>query len=182
MGSHFLIDISYSFNFSAAVKQTIVTMNKDTAVTLSIGLVVGALLSAVVGAVVDSKKKKASLPVRSPGAKSWRMSKWVKHNGIICTQGLVGDFNKIPGSSTAEQTAEALQKLDDILVEAGVTRRHLLAVKIFIADISDKNFQEMNAVYDKWVDPESLPTRICVEANLGPGFAIEIQAEAYCED
>lgn len=121
-------------------------------------------------------------PIRAPGGKAWRMSKWVKHNGILRTQGLVGDFGKIPGSSTAQQTEEALAKLDDILQQAGVTRSHLLSVTIFIADISDKNFDEMNSVYDKWVDQKGLPTRICVEAKLGLGFEIEIQAEAYCED
>lgn len=107
------------------------------------------------------------------------MSKWIKHNGILRTQGLCGDFSKIPGSSTAQQTAEALDKLDGILKDAGITRRHLLAITIYIADISPENFEEMNSVYDKWVDPEGLPTRLCVQAKIGHGAAVEFRAEAY---
>ena len=40
----------------------------------------------------------------------------------------------------------------------------------------------MNSVYDKWIDPEALPTRLCVQAKMGHGAAVEIRAEAYCED
>lgn len=155
-------------------------MNKESATTLTIGLVAGALLGASV--VIAAASKRTKPPFRAPGGKAWRMSKFVKHGGIIRTQGLVGDLSKVPGSSTAQQTAEALAKLDDILKEAGVTRHHLLSVTIFIADISKKNFEEMNSVYDEWVDKQGLPTRICVEANLGPGFEIEIQAEAYYDE
>ena len=72
-----------------------------------------------------------------------------------------------------------MEKLDGILKEAGVERKHLLSVTIFIADISDDNFAEMNEVYDAWVDQAGLPTRICVQAYLGEGYAVEIRAEAY---
>jgi len=82
-------------------------------------------------------------------------------------------------STTAQQTTEALEKLDGILNDAGITRRHLLAITIYIADISPTNFEEMNSVYDKWVDPEGLPTRLCVEAKMGHGAAVEIRAEAW---
>jgi len=154
-------------------------MNKESATTLSIGIAVGALLASVVNAVVPRIRYYKNKPVRAPGGKAWRMSKWVKHNGVLRTQGLVGDFSKIPGSSCAEQTAEALAKLDDILKEAGLARRNLLSVTIFMAHYNSE-FQEMNEVYDKWVDQAGLPTRICVQSYMGPGFKIEIQAEAYC--
>jgi len=85
-------------------------------------------------------------------------------------------------SSTAQQTAEALEKLDGILKDAGVTRKHLIAITIYIADISPENFEEMNGVYDAWVDPEGLPTRLCVQAKMGHGAAVEIRAEAYYEE
>ena len=72
-----------------------------------------------------------------------------------------------------------MAKLDNIIKEAGIERKNLLAVTIFIADISDDNFAEMNKVYDAWVDKNGLPTRICVQAYLGEGYAVEIRAEAY---
>lgn len=148
-----------------------------------IGLVTGALLTwAHVGLLKSqgggsSKGKKS--PVRAPGNKAWRMSKWIKHGGIIRTQGLCGDFSKMPGSSVAQQTEETLAKLDEILTLAGVGRKNLLAITIFLADLKD--FDEMNGVYDKWVDPAGLPTRLCVEAGMH-GAKVEIRAEAYYDE
>ena len=109
------------------------------------------------------------------------MSKWVSYGGIIRTQGICGDLTKCHESSTATQTAEALAKLDAILEDAGVTRGHLIAITIFIADISQANFDEMNGVYDAWIDSNNKPTRLCVQAQIGHGAAVEIRAEAYCE-
>ncbi|KAJ1453279.1 hypothetical protein M885DRAFT_524671 [Pelagophyceae sp. CCMP2097] len=141
------------------------------AVVLALGLAAGWWLS----------PRATSAPVRAPGLKAWRMSKFVRYKGVIRTQGLCGDFAKMP-SSTAQQTAEALAKLDGILSDNGVGRSHLLAVTIFLADLTPSNFEEMNAVYDAWVDAAGLPTRLCVQAKLGHGAAIEIRAEAWCQD
>lgn len=107
------------------------------------------------------------------------MSKWIKHGGIVRTQGLCGDLTK-PGSSVAQQTTEALERLDEILKLAGVERKNLLAITIFLADMKD--FEEMNSVYDKWVDPQGLPTRLCVQAKIGHDAKIEIRAEAYYDE
>jgi enamine deaminase RidA (YjgF/YER057c/UK114 family) len=126
---------------------------------------------------IVSKRKP---PLRAPGNKPWRMSQWVKHNGIIRTQGLCGDLSKIPGSSVATQTAEALEKLDEILKLAGVERKNLLAVTIFLADLKD--FEDMNSVYDNWVDPAGFPTRVCVQAKIGHQALVEIRAKAYYDD
>lgn len=146
------------------------------------GFLAGALLASIVQlAKQRSSKPSFAQPIRGPGIKAWRMSKWVKYGGILRTQGLCGDFSKMP-SSTAQQTTEALGKLDDILKEAGLQRKNLIAITIYIADISPENFEEMNSVYDKWVDPEGLPTRLCVQAKMGHGAAVEIRAEAYYED
>ena len=107
------------------------------------------------------------------------MSKWIKHGGIIRTQGLCGDFSKMPGSSVAQQTEETLAKLDEILKLTGVERKNLLAITIYLADLKD--FDEMNKVYDSWVDPAGLPTRLCVEAGMH-GAKVEIRAEAYYDE
>ena len=122
------------------------------------------------------------LPIRAPGVKAWRMSKWVKHGGILRTQGICGDLSRAATSSTAEQTAEALDKLDAILADAGLARANLLAMTIFIRDISPANFEAMNAVYDKWIDADSKPTRLCVQAKMGHSAKVEIRAEAYYEE
>jgi len=154
----------------------------DTAAVAAAAALGGAALFALISRVAAAAASESSsaAPIRAPGIKAWRMSKWVKHGGILRTQGLCGDFGKMP-SSTAQQTAEALQKLDDILTDAGLGRKNLLAVTIYIADISPDNFDEMNSVYDEWVDPDGLPTRLCVQAKMGHGAAVEIRAEAYCD-
>mmetsp|Transcript_68152 Transcript_68152/g.154183 ORF Transcript_68152/g.154183 Transcript_68152/m.154183 type:complete len:151 (-) Transcript_68152:242-694(-) len=138
---------------------------------LATGLLCGLLLSPL----FQSRMQQA--PIRAPGVKEWRMSKWIKHGGVIRTQGIVGDLTKAATSSVTQQTAEALGKLDDILAAAGVARANLLSVTVFLTDIS--KFDEMNEVYDKWVDPAGLPTRLCVQAKIGHGAALEIRAEAY---
>ncbi|KAL3901699.1 MAG: hypothetical protein SGARI_006032 [Bacillariaceae sp.] len=146
------------------------------------GLATGTLLTYIYHMNnLKTKKKNANCsPIRAPGNKAWRMSKWIKHKGILRTQGLCGDFTKIPGSSVASQTAEALDRLDEILKLAGVGRQNLLAVTIFLADLAD--FEEMNSVYDKWVDPDGLPTRLCVQAKIGHQALVEIRAEAYYDE
>ena len=147
--------------------------------SLILGLLAGAVLTWAHMESYKSTKKSNTLPIRAPGNKAWRMSKWIKHGGIIHTQGLCGDFSKMPGSSVAQQTEEALEKLDEILKLAGVERKNLLTVTIFLEDMKD--FDEMNSVYDKWVDPAGLPTRLCVQAGTH-GAKVEILAEAYYDE
>jgi len=161
------------------------TMSHESSASSTAVVAVGLFFAAAVVLAANDKifRKqggKDTVVVRGKSAKPWRMSKWVKHNKVLKCQGLVGAFDKIPGSSTAQQTAEALEKLESILKEAGSTKQDLLSVSIFIADY-DKNFNEMNEVYDAWVDSEHAPVRICVQAYMGPGVEIEIQAEAKCD-
>ena len=90
--------------------------------------------AAVVGVLLERLRARRShaLIERAPGFKAWRMSKWVKHAGRIETQGLVGTD---ASGSIAEQTAQALAKLDAILIEAGSSRDALLSVTIYLRDI-----------------------------------------------
>ena len=85
-----------------------------------------------------------------------------------------------PAASVETQTAQALAKLDMILAENALTRGALISVSIYIADMA--TFDEMNAVYDPWLDADSKPTRACVQAQLGGGAAVEIRASAWCAD
>ncbi|NIZ03257.1 RidA family protein [Thalassospira lucentensis] len=88
-----------------------------------------------------------------------RMSKIVKHNGTAYLCGQVGD-----GDTVAAQTRDCLARIDDLLVKAGSSRKQLLQVTIWLADMSD--FAEMNEVWDAWVPEGCAPARACGEAKL----------------
>lgn len=84
---------------------------------------------------------------------------------------------KTAGRSMREQTEEVLASLDDTLAQAGVTKRNLASVQIYLADMA--GFEEMNAVWDRWVIPGEAPARATVESRLAsPDLLIEIVAVA----
>lgn len=90
---------------------------------------------------------------------SARMSKIVKHNGVIYLCGQVGD-----GDSIAAQTHECLRRIDALLIEAGSSRENILQSVIWLADIND--FAAMNEVWDAWLPHGHAPARACGEARL----------------
>ena len=103
-----------------------------------------------------------------------RMSQAVNYNGILYLAGQVADTGS---ASVEDQTREVLAKIDALLAEAGTSKSKLLTVAVYLPNISD--FDAMNSVYDKWIDPENPATRACVEARLaGPDLRVEIVAVA----
>lgn len=102
---------------------------------------------------------------------SARMNQMVAYNGLVFTAGQVAEANA--GKTVAEQTAEILRTIDNLLAEAGSDKRRILSATIYLADIA--TFAEMNIVWDAWVAPDDKPVRATVEARLaGPQFAVEI--------
>lgn len=100
-----------------------------------------------------------------------RMSQVVRHAGVIYTAGQVAQ--RAPGASVAEQTRDILARIDELLAEAGSDKSRLLSATIWLADIA--TFNEMNEVWDAWVDPQNTPARACVESKLAaPQFTVEI--------
>ncbi len=133
-----------------------------------------AIAAALVGVFCERIRVRRTMQIeRAPGFKAWRMSKWVKHNGRVETQGLVGTDNS---GTVGEQTAQALGKLQAILDESGSDKNKLLSVTIYVKDM-DKDFEDMNKVYDAWLGDEK-PTRACVQTKLGHGWLVEIRAVA----
>ncbi len=95
-----------------------------------------------------------------------RMSKVVIHNDTVYLCGQVG----VGGTSVAEQTREALQRVEILLIEAGSDRQHVLQTTVWLADISD--FDEMNQV---WFEEGFAPARACGEAKLArPDLKVEL--------
>ncbi|KOO04643.1 RidA family protein [Vibrio nereis] len=98
-----------------------------------------------------------------------RMSKVVIHNDTVYLCGQVG----VKGTSVAEQTEEALKRVEDLLIEAGSDRKHVLQTIVWLADMKD--FDEMNGVWDTWFEEGYAPARACGEAKLAsPELKVEL--------
>lgn len=102
-----------------------------------------------------------------------RMSQAVVNNGTVYLAGQVfGDATTAKG-----QTEQILKKIDGLLAGAGSNKSKLLAATIYLADI--RYYDEMNAVWDAWVDPANTPARATVEARLAaPKYLVEISVTA----
>lgn len=98
-----------------------------------------------------------------------RMSAAVIHAGVAHLAGQVG----APGRSVTEQTQAVLAEVDRILALCGTDKARLLTAQIWLSDMA--TFQEMNAVWDAWVDRANPPARWTGEARLAtPDYKVEI--------
>ena len=103
-----------------------------------------------------------------------RMSKIVIHNDTIY---LCGQVAKDANTNIREQTRTMLDKVDDLLKQAGSDREHMLSATLYIKDMQD--FAGMNEVWDAWVIEGHSPARACVEASLArPELLVEISVIA----
>ena len=89
------------------------------------------------------------------------MRRIVKHNGVIY---FCGQVCKDASQGIAEQTSSMLDKVDDLLEQAGSDKEHILSATIYIKDMT--MFQDMNLIWDNWVDENFAPARACVQAKM----------------
>ncbi|OCC01437.1 hypothetical protein BA190_28515 [Labrys sp. WJW] len=95
-------------------------------------------------------------------------------NGIITTAGITG---RDETADTVGQTRDILAQIDALLAEAGTSKSKLISASIWLRDIA--HFDQMNEVWDQWVDKDNLPVRATVEARLAaPELLVEIQVSA----
>ena len=77
----------------------------------------------------------------------------------------------------ADQTQEALSRVDTLLAEVGSSKAHLLSALIHINDMAD--FTEMNAVWHAWLPEGCAPARTTVQAALArPELRFEVTVVA----
>ncbi len=108
------------------------------------------------------------------GSERRRMSKIVIHNNTVY---LCGQVAKDADAGIKEQTETMLEKVDDLLKQAGSDREHILSAIIYIKDMKD--FAQMNEVWDAWVIEGFSPVRACVEASLArPELLVEVSVIA----
>ena len=71
------------------------------------------------------------------------------------------------------QTEQILKKFDELLAAAGSSKAKLLSCTVWLANMG--SYDEMNAAWDAWVDPNGKPARATVESRLAnPKFVVEI--------
>ena len=103
-----------------------------------------------------------------------RLARMVIHGPTIYLAGLTADDTT---ADVAGQTRQILAKIDGYLAKAGSSKSKLLAAQIWLSDID--TFDQMNSVWDKWVDPQNTPARATVESRLaGEQYKVEIMATA----
>ena len=101
-------------------------------------------------------------------------SKAVVSGGTIYLAGLIAeDWDK----DITGQAAEIFAQMDQLLVGAGGDKSTLLSLTVYIASFDD--YAAFKDAYAAWIDPENLPARATVRADLlDPKLKIEIQAAA----
>jgi enamine deaminase RidA (YjgF/YER057c/UK114 family) len=103
-----------------------------------------------------------------------RLSQAVVHGNTVYLAGIVAEDSS---ADTKGQTEQVLRKIDGLLKQAGSDKSKLLSAQIFITDM--RNFADMNAVWDAWVDKENTPARATVQAGLAnPKLLVEIMVQA----
>lgn len=101
-----------------------------------------------------------------------RMSQVVIHGDTVYLAGQVA--LGAPGASVEAQTRDILGRIDTLLGEAGTNKSRVLSATIWLTDMGA--FDELNGVWDAWVDPNNSPARACVQspALAAPQFTVEI--------
>jgi enamine deaminase RidA (YjgF/YER057c/UK114 family) len=98
-----------------------------------------------------------------------RMTQMVIHGATTNNCGQTAEGMEGAG----DQTRAILAKIDALLAEVGSSKSKLLQVQIWLADI--RYYDEMNAVWDAWVDPVNTPGRATCEARMAtPRVLVEI--------
>lgn len=104
-----------------------------------------------------------------------RMSQAVIHGGTVYLSGQVDLEN--PAKTVAEQTQRVLQRIDQLLAQAGTDKTQLLSATIWLADIS--HFTDMNQAWVAWLPEGCAPARATVEARLAfPSLLVEVAVVA----
>lgn len=82
------------------------------------------------------------------------------------------------GHTLAEQTRNALQRIEIALHELGGSRADVMRTRMFVTDIS--RWREIGAVHAEFFgDIRPAATMVEVSALIEPGLLIEIEADAY---
>ena len=105
-----------------------------------------------------------------------RSSEAVIHNGIAFFA-MTPERPYDAKLSAGEQAKQALARLDARLEKLGSSKSNVMFVTIVLADMA--SYDEINAVWDNWIDKAAPPARACISAKLAnPAMKIELIVQA----
>ena len=108
------------------------------------------------------------------------LSQATVHGGLVYVSGQVGfrpGTTELVSHDVADQCRQAFRHIDDLLGEAGTSRRRILKCGIFLKNV-DRDFAVMNACYTEWLG-DHRPARTTVGAEFAlPGILIEVDCIA----
>jgi 2-iminobutanoate/2-iminopropanoate deaminase len=87
------------------------------------------------------------------------------------------EAGKIDRGTIACQTELVIANMRNVLAQAGATLEDVVSCRVYLAQLTPENFQEMNAVYARYFDAAK-PARATIGAQLPPGFDVEIECIA----
>ena len=120
--------------------------------------------------VLATKKAPAAIGPYSQG---------IEANGMVFVSGqlaIIPETGELCTGTIAEQTAQSMNNIANILAEAGCTWENVVKTTIFLKDLA--NFAEVNAAYAKFFTGAA-PARACVQvAKLPKDADLEIEAIA----
>ncbi len=98
------------------------------------------------------------------------MSQLVIHGDTVYLSGQVADDSS---ANISIQTEQVLEKIDDLLAEAGSDKSKILSAQVWLSNMA--HLAEMNHVWTAWVHPGHTPARACIETRLAnPDLLVEV--------
>jgi enamine deaminase RidA (YjgF/YER057c/UK114 family) len=88
------------------------------------------------------------------------MSQGVVYGGLLYTAGQVD----AQSADVGKQTKNVLAKIDALLARANSSKSQLLSASIWLSDMA--TFEDMNRVWERWIDPHNPSARATVESRL----------------
>ena len=110
-----------------------------------------------------------------------RYSQGIAAGGLVFSAGQ-GAHDPVTGElpeGIEEQTRRTLENVDAILRAGGASLASALKITVYLAERRD--YAAMNAVYDTYMPDASPAVRTTVQAGLGQGMLVEIDAIALAE-
>lgn len=110
-------------------------------------------------------------------------SQAVQANGFVFVSGQLGidpATGELAGVTAAEQAAQALKNISNILAAAGCGMEHVCRATVYLRNVED--FADVDAVYAKAFTGSVKPARVAFGNNMIPkGALVEIDAIAAAQ-